>query len=380
MVLNCFPVAGVTRMNCDATGMLLQLRTRKRTAIICAIVWAVAAIMSLPVMIYSQLEEVTGELKCRIMFPGYKPFADTDTYIDYGIIYDDSAFNYSSNDLIGLDFFVSTVPSAEEPVYYETCSHAVKSHQYRIWLVVSFVLSFVVPFSIITVSYVLILKRLRASEERIATMTGKRTQNMRRKVTRMVAVLVVCFVICWLPYHILQLCKIKGFQASVMICNVVEQFVVALAFANSAINPILYSFLGHNFGERLRESVNHTRRRLRRGSSATGVSGHQTRSHTEHAGHSLFPRRFSQLVGFRRGYRNSASGEGNPVQIDDNYHSEGRRVKFGIPLRDLNKKRERQYEKTENATAFTSNPTELTRVTVDKETPKKSSFSEADTV
>ena len=69
--------------------------------------------------------------------------------------------------------------------------------------------------------------------------------------------------------------------------------------------------------------------------------------HFKMQGHSLFPRRFSQLVGFRRGYRNSASGEGNPVQIDDKDHSEGRRVKFGIPLRDLNKKRERQYEKTE---------------------------------
>ena len=35
-----------------------------------------------------------------------------------------------------------------------------------------------------------------------------------------------------------------------------------MAYANSAINPLLYTFLGHNFKERLQESVKNFKRVL----------------------------------------------------------------------------------------------------------------------
>ena len=35
-----------------------------------------------------------------------------------------------------------------------------------------------------------------------------------------------------------------------------------MAYANSAINPLLYTFLGHNFKERLEESVKNFKRAL----------------------------------------------------------------------------------------------------------------------
>ena len=40
-----------------------------------------------------------------------------------------------------------------------------------------------------------------------------------------------------------------------MTCQKIEDFLYVMAFANSAINPILYTFLGRNFKGRLLESV-----------------------------------------------------------------------------------------------------------------------------
>lgn len=60
------------------------------------------------------------------------------------------------------------------------------------------------------VSYILILKQLRASENRVADLSGKKTATVRKRVTVMVAVLVVCFAACWLPVNILNLLKIPG--------------------------------------------------------------------------------------------------------------------------------------------------------------------------
>jgi len=49
--------------------------------IACAIVWALSAIMSLPVLIYARLEKVEKDAFCRLQFPGYQPYTDKDTYV-----------------------------------------------------------------------------------------------------------------------------------------------------------------------------------------------------------------------------------------------------------------------------------------------------------
>ena len=59
-------------------------------------------------------------------------------------------------------------------------------------------------------SYVLILMRVYESEEKLSSVKGKQRSVTRKRVTRMVAVLVLCFGICWLPYEILLLLKING--------------------------------------------------------------------------------------------------------------------------------------------------------------------------
>uniref|UniRef100_H2YFE5 G-protein coupled receptors family 1 profile domain-containing protein n=1 Tax=Ciona savignyi TaxID=51511 RepID=H2YFE5_CIOSA len=206
-----------------------QLRTRKRTMIVCAVVWFAAGCMTLPILMYARTEEVVDRTICRLMFPGY-PFS-----------------------------------------FYET------------WLVVDFIVGFVLPFIVITISYVMIVRRLQTSEDKVANMTGKRTISMRKRVTRMVAVLVICFVVCWLPNHLFTLAKIRGLDLSVTPCYGIEHFLVAFSFSNAAINPILYSFLSHNFSTRFRDSLAMARRRMgRRGSMATALQHNPGTNSPEH--------------------------------------------------------------------------------------------------
>ena len=42
------------------------------------------------------------------------------------------------------------------------------------------------------------------------TTSGGKTKIVRKRVTRMVAVLVVCFLICWFPYSVLDMVRMKG--------------------------------------------------------------------------------------------------------------------------------------------------------------------------
>ena len=53
-----------------------------------------------------------------------------------------------------------------------------------------------------------------------------------------------------------------GTSLSYKTCDYLVQIFTAMAYANSAINPLLYTFLGHNFKERLQESVKNSKRVL----------------------------------------------------------------------------------------------------------------------
>uniref|UniRef100_H2YFE4 G-protein coupled receptors family 1 profile domain-containing protein n=1 Tax=Ciona savignyi TaxID=51511 RepID=H2YFE4_CIOSA len=216
-----------------------QLRTRKRTMIVCAVVWFAAGCMTLPILIdYNSMSNAFG--------------------------FDNKSF-----------------PFLNQTEY--TCSHKHQTEVYETWLVVDFIVGFVLPFIVITISYVMIVRRLQTSEDKVANMTGKRTISMRKRVTRMVAVLVICFVVCWLPNHLFTLAKIRGLDLSVTPCYGIEHFLVAFSFSNAAINPILYSFLSHNFSTRFRDSLAMARRRMgRRGSMATALQHNPGTNSPEH--------------------------------------------------------------------------------------------------
>ncbi len=63
------------------------------------------------------------------------------------------------------------------------------------------------------------------------------------RVTRSLAVVIGCFICCWLPFFTLYIIR------AVCLClsfNAIE-FFVWLGYSNSSINPVLYAILNKNF-------------------------------------------------------------------------------------------------------------------------------------
>lgn len=121
------------------------------------------------------------------------------------------------------------------------------------WLEVT--LGFVVPFAIIGLCYSLIVRVLvRAHRHR-----GLRPR--RQKALRMILAVVLVFFICWLPenvlisVHLLQRAQpgAPPCQQSVRHAYPLTGHIVNLAaFSNSCLNPLIYSFLGETFRDKLR--------------------------------------------------------------------------------------------------------------------------------
>lgn len=66
-----------------------------------------------------------------------------------------------------------------------------------------------------------------------------------RKVTRMVVVIVLVFVICWLPFFTTNIVNlihpIPEYNTTIYFISVI------LTYVNSCANPLLYGFLSENF-------------------------------------------------------------------------------------------------------------------------------------
>ncbi|XP_017313562.1 somatostatin receptor type 5 isoform X1 [Ictalurus punctatus] len=112
------------------------------------------------------------------------------------------------------------------------------------------VLGFFAPLLVICVCYVLIVVRVKASGAR--TGLGRRRRS-ERKVTRMVVVIVVAFVLCWLPFYTVNIVNLIFHLPENSVMVGVYFFSVSLTYANSCANPVLYGFLSDNFRQSFRK-------------------------------------------------------------------------------------------------------------------------------
>ncbi|KAI5131693.1 Somatostatin Receptor Type 4 [Manis pentadactyla] len=68
-------------------------------------------------------------------------------------------------------------------------------------------------------------------------------RHLEKKITRLVLTVVSIFVLCWMPFYMVQLLNL--FVTS--LDATVNHVSLILGYANSCVNPILYSFLSDNF-------------------------------------------------------------------------------------------------------------------------------------
>jgi len=124
-----------------------------------------------------------------------------------------------------------------------------ESTELEIWIYSNFIGAFCLPFFIICFFYGMIIKTILET----GTISGSDSQrSYRKRVTLIVLALVSLFAISWLPWHVVNICKLYGFYLpGADDCKILDQAVRVVAYVNSALNPYFYSFLGVKFKERI---------------------------------------------------------------------------------------------------------------------------------
>ncbi|CAL8358143.1 unnamed protein product [Boreogadus saida] len=105
-------------------------------------------------------------------------------------------------------------------------------------------LGFFGPLFIICLCYLLIVIKVKSSGMRAGFTKRRRSE---RKVTRMVVVIVLVFVLCWLPFFVINIVNLVVIIPESSAAAGVYFFSVVLSYANSCANPLLYGFLSDNF-------------------------------------------------------------------------------------------------------------------------------------
>ncbi|NXN87841.1 SSR5 protein, partial [Bombycilla garrulus] len=125
------------------------------------------------------------------------------------------------------------------------------------FIVYTSALGFFGPLLVICLCYLLIVVEVKASGLRAGSARRRRSE---RKVTRMVVVIVLVFVLCWLPFYTVNIVNLILILPAEPALQGLYFFVVVLSYANSCANPVLYGFLSDNFRQSFRKVL-----RLRRG-------------------------------------------------------------------------------------------------------------------
>ncbi|XP_074081727.1 somatostatin receptor type 4 [Macrotis lagotis] len=109
-----------------------------------------------------------------------------------------------------------------------------------VFVVYTFLLGFLLPVLAIGLCYLLIVGKMRAVALRAGWQQRRRSE---KKITRLVLMVVAVFVLCWMPFYVVQLLNlfVPSLDATANHVSLI------LSYANSCANPILYGFLSDNF-------------------------------------------------------------------------------------------------------------------------------------
>ncbi|XP_054826902.1 motilin receptor [Eublepharis macularius] len=111
-----------------------------------------------------------------------------------------------------------------------------------LWITTSY---FVLPFLCLYVLYSFIIRELLHGKK---TYLGGASHRSHRQTVRMLVVLVLAFVICWLPFHIGRIIYINSEDTRMMhFSQYFNIFALQLFYLSASINPILYNLISKKY-------------------------------------------------------------------------------------------------------------------------------------
>ncbi|XP_022606005.1 B2 bradykinin receptor-like [Seriola dumerili] len=147
--------------------------------------------------------------------------------------------------------------------------------------------SFIIPIFIISFCT---FKIIRALNHRL------NAQNTEHKATTLVLAVLLSFLVCWVPFHLVKIIEMLIIAKVLEGCDLYRHIeatkliVIYLAFFNSVLNPILYVIVGKKFRKKVKEvfkqwsagrtstlSLNSVRSYLSRSDKSGDVSGRSAR-------------------------------------------------------------------------------------------------------
>ncbi|XP_044836925.1 C3a anaphylatoxin chemotactic receptor-like [Mauremys mutica] len=255
IILNMFAsVFLLTAISIDRCLMVMKPvwcqnhRNVRLASLMCGCIWLLAFIMCCPAFLYREtIKDEFDKTVCNYQFGDDRDYED---YMDYG---NDSAMSSG----ISQDEYSGGFSSTDNPgtFYNDTIFFGNLNDYFNIsrpttLLTISItriVFGFLLPFSIMAVCYILIVIKMRRAQ----------FTKPRGKTLRVILVVVVAFFVCWAPFHAVGALSLlampgTGFRKAVTLW---DHLSTALAYANSCINPLLYVFVGRDFRQKARQSV-----------------------------------------------------------------------------------------------------------------------------
>ncbi|XP_043937507.1 leukotriene B4 receptor 1-like [Protopterus annectens] len=120
-------------------------------------------------------------------------------------------------------------------------------------LLLETLIGFIIPVSVLSVSYTCVAKRIK-----------KMTFQRKNRSEKLIACIVIAFALCWLPYHLLNIIGIIAIsvkhscpETSRTLLNGIttaENIAGALSFISNCLNPILYGFTAWSIHRNLKTS------------------------------------------------------------------------------------------------------------------------------
>ncbi|KAG8013290.1 B2 bradykinin receptor, partial [Nibea albiflora] len=148
-------------------------------------------------------------------------------------------------------------------------------HTQLVFEVLMITFSFIIPISLISFCTVRIINALRNR-----FLEQLKSQTTDHKATNLMLAVLLAFLICWLPFHLLRTAGIL-WRAEILTLDtksyiIGSHIVMYLAFFNSVLNPILYVIVGKNFQMKVKELFKQQRRKM--ALNMTSVRSNLTRS------------------------------------------------------------------------------------------------------